>query len=359
MFALNLTVVLSLVPIINRNFKSGREGKSLISVEQTTEKLAVLFADICGSTSLYDNIGDDLARHFTANCIKTMISQISPYKGKLIKTIGDEIMCTFPNAKSALNAACAMQIAVKNSRENSKKPLSIRIGFHYGVVICEANDVFGDTVNVAARVAGIAKTDQIMTTAATYAALPATLQNQTRPFKSTNLKGKQEQCDIYWVLWKEDNEVQPVPCIPHYDTHSSTQVILKYIPKNTTYKQILEFVKPALKGGIFSKSGKIERISVLAQKKKPSNATEFHTILSIQPDEAAKRIINKLHRKQLNGHYIAVAEYIERSIYNSGLYNKDTQEGNHFIERRDTTKRFRLITIEQLKDFSWTENTEA
>jgi class 3 adenylate cyclase len=362
MFALNLTVVLSLVPIINRNFKSGREGKSLISVEQTTEKLAVLFADICGSTSLYDNIGDDLARHFTANCIKTMISQISPYKGKLIKTIGDEIMCTFPNAKSALNAACAMQNAVKNSSEDSKQPLSIRIGFHYGVVICEADDVFGDTVNVAARVAGIAKTDQIMTTAATYAALPAPLQNQTRPFKSANLKGKQEQYEIYWVLWKEDNEVQPLPCAPHYDTHPSTQVILKYIPKNTTYKQILQFVKPALKGGIFSKSGKIERISVLAQKKKTSNATEFHAILSIQPDEAAKRIINKLHRTQLNGHYIAVAEYIERSIYNSrsNIYTNGTYpEGNHFIECRDTTKRFKLITIEQLKDFIWTENTEA
>ena len=112
-----------------------------------------------------------------------MSSQISPYKGILIKTIGDEIMCTFPDAKSALNAACAMQNAVKNSREDSKQPLSIRIGFHYGVVICEADDVFGDTVNVAARVAGIAKTDQIMTTAATYDALPATLQNQTRPLR--------------------------------------------------------------------------------------------------------------------------------------------------------------------------------
>ncbi|MDO9214584.1 MAG: adenylate/guanylate cyclase domain-containing protein [Methylococcales bacterium] len=361
-FALNLTVALSLVPIIDSNFKSGREVKSLINIEQTTEKLAVLFADICGSTSLYDNIGDDLARHFTANCIKTMSSQIAPYKGTLIKTIGDEIMCTFPDAKAALNAACAMQNAVKNSREDSKQPLSIRIGFHYGVVICEADDVFGDTVNVAARVAGIAKTDQIMTTAATFAALPATLQNQTRPFKSTNLKGKQDQCEIYWVLWQENNEVQPLPPTSHYDTHSSTQVILKYIPKNTTYKQILQFIKPALKGGIFSKPGKIDRISVLAQKKEPSNATEFHAILSIQPDEAAKRIINKLHRKQLNGHYIAVAEYIERSIHNnrSNTYTKGTYpEGNHFIECRDTTKRFRLITIEQLKNFNWTENTEA
>jgi class 3 adenylate cyclase len=127
-----------------------------------------VFADICGSTSLYDELGDDLARHFTANCIKIMVREISLFKGTLIKTIGDEIMCTFPNAKLALNAACAMQNAVKNSGANSKQPLSIRIGFHYGFVICETNDVFGDTVNVAARVAGLAKADQILTTSAVY-----------------------------------------------------------------------------------------------------------------------------------------------------------------------------------------------
>ncbi len=356
MFALDLNADLSLTPKVDTYF-NGREVKSLFTVEQTTRKLAVLFADICNSTSLYDSLGDDLARHFTANCIKTMVSEISPYKGTLIKTIGDEIMCTFPNAQLALNAACAMQNAVKDSRENSKQPLSIRIGFHYGLVICEANDVFGDTVNVAARVAGIAKADQIMTTAAVYAELPAILQNQTRQFKRADIRGKQEQCEIYWVSWKEDNKTQSLPIAPHYLTNFSTQVILKYIPQNTTYKQILQFVEPALKGGIFSKSGTIKRISVLAQKNKDSDALEFHAILSIQPDEAAKRIINKLHRKQLNGRHIAVTEYIERSVNNGRgiIHTKDRfPEGQRISDRRDIKKPFRIITIEQLKDFIWT-----
>jgi class 3 adenylate cyclase len=360
MFALNLTVDLSLAPIVDTNFNSGREVKSLFTVEQTTKNLAVLFADICGSTSLYDNLGDDLARHFTANCIKTMISEISPYKGTLIKTIGDEIMCTFPNAEFALSAACAMQNAVKNSMAQSKQPLSIRIGFHYGLVICEANDVFGDTVNVAARVAGLAKADQIMTTAAVYAVLPKALQNKTRQFISANLKGKQKEYEIYWVLWKKDNEVQPLPVATHYVTHLFTPVILKHIPQDTTHKQILQFVKPALKGGIFSKSGTLERISVLAQKDKLSDIMEFHAILYIQPEEVAKRIINKLHRKQLNGRYVAVAEYIERSIYDGrkNVHNDDEYlEDDHIADRRDTKKLFRLITIDQLKDFTWTDNT--
>lgn len=346
-------------PMINRFSDRDRDEKYIFTVEQRSRRLAILFADICGSTSLYDELGDDLARHFTANCIKTMVGEIAPHKGTLIKTIGDEIMCTFPTAELALKAACAMQNAVKDSREDSKQPLSIRIGFHYGLVICEANDVFGDTVNVAARVAGVAKTDQILTTSAVYDKLPDELKRQTRQFTSINLKGKQEQCEIYWVLWKEQQNPLPLPVIaaPNYVTTLSTKIILKYIPKNTTRRQIIEFIKPILSGGLFTKAGTIERISVLAQKEKLTDTIMFHAILYIQPEQAAKRVISKLHRKQLNGHYVAVTEYIERSIHNNG--SKDKQQKHHHIdERRNPDKLIRIITIDQLKDFTWTDNSD-
>ncbi len=335
-----------------------RDARHIFTVEQRSKKLAVLFADICGSTSLYDELGDDLARHFTANCIKTMVDEISPYKGTLIKTIGDEIMCTFPNAKLALSAACAMQNAVKNSGENSKQPLSIRIGFHYGIVICEDNDVFGDTVNVAARVAGFAKADQILTTSVVHDKLPAELKNQTRQFIHINMKGKQEQCEIYWVLWKKHHNNLPLPSVPtpDYITNLSTKIILKYIPQNTTRKQILQFIKPILKGGLFGKSGTIERISVLVQKNRLSDTMMFHAILYIQPDPVAKRIINKLNKKPLNDHQVAVTEYTERCIHNNITKDK-YPESRNINERRNPDQLIRIITIEQLKDFIWTDNT--
>lgn len=135
------------------------------------------------------------------------------------------------------------------------------------------------------------------------------------------------------------------------------RVILKYIPKNTTYRQIIHFLKPALEGGLFSKFGKIQRVLVLVHKHRLSQSIDFHAILDIQPDEAAKRVINKLHKKPLNGHCIEVTEYIERSIYNSN--NSYTRNKYPDLDRRDVTKRFRLITIDQLNDFVWTENVEA
>lgn len=172
---------------------------------QHTEKLAVLFADICGSTALYDNFGDNTARHLIARCIATMSGEIPTHQGKLIKTIGDEIMCTFPSAAAAFNAACAMQHAVEHGKPEDGHQMHIRIGFHYGDVISESGDVFGDTVNVAARVAATSRASQIMITQAAVDALPPALQERTRQIMRAEFKGKQEQCDIFIVIWELDD----------------------------------------------------------------------------------------------------------------------------------------------------------
>ena len=172
---------------------------------QQIKKLAVLFADICGSTALYDHLGDTLARQLIAQCIGTMTREMSAHQGVLIKTIGDEIMCTFPSAEAALNAACAMQHAIGNSRANDQHPMHVRIGFNYGDVIIESGDAFGDTVNVAARIAAITRANQIMTTQSAVEALPPALREKTRKIMRANLKGKQEQFDISLVIWELDD----------------------------------------------------------------------------------------------------------------------------------------------------------
>lgn len=198
---------------------------------QHIEKTAVLFADICGSTALYDKVGDAKARHLTAWCITTMLHEITPFHGKLIKTIGDEIMCTFPTAKAALNAACAMQNAVRNQQTDDGIALHIRVGFHYGDVIYEAGDVFGDTVNVAARVAGLARTDQIMTTQAVYDALPPLLQSETHQIMTASLKGKPEKYPIFLVIWEENDQE-----ITHFNAPSSVKSVEKVNELTLRYK---------------------------------------------------------------------------------------------------------------------------
>ena len=143
---------------------------------QQIKKLAILFADISGSTALYAQHGDGAARQMVSACINIMTGSINTYQGKLIKTLGDEIMCTFPTAESAFYAACAMQAAVEKVNPEDKDPLAIpihiRIGFNYGDVICEEDDVYGDTVNVAARITAITRARQISATQSVIDALP-------------------------------------------------------------------------------------------------------------------------------------------------------------------------------------------
>lgn len=174
-------------------------------MSRNIEKLAVLFADICGSTALYDSLGDDLARRLIAQCITLMCDELPAQQGILIKTIGDEIMCTFPSAAAALHAACAMQRAVQQGKYMEGHGMHIRIGFHYGDVILESGDIFGDTANVAARVAAITRADQIMTTQAVVDALPAELREKTRQIMRAELKGKQTEFDLSLVLWEMDD----------------------------------------------------------------------------------------------------------------------------------------------------------
>jgi class 3 adenylate cyclase len=172
---------------------------------QSTEKLAVLFADISGSTALYESRGDEVARRLIAQCIATMLREVQAHRGTLIKTIGDEIMCTFATAEDALQAACGMQNAVEKGQFEDGIPMHIRIGFHYGDVIREDGDVFGDTVNVAARVAAITRASQIMTTQAVVDALSPESREKTRQIMRAEFKGKQEQFDISLVVWEMDD----------------------------------------------------------------------------------------------------------------------------------------------------------
>jgi len=134
-----------------------------------------------------------------------MTGEIAAHHGTLIKTIGDEVMCTFPSAQDAMNAACAMQRAVRNAGFEGGHSMHIRIGFNYGEVIREGGDVFGDNVNIAARVAAITRADQIMTTQAVVNALPQELREKTRQILRAEFKGKQEQFDISIVIWEMDD----------------------------------------------------------------------------------------------------------------------------------------------------------
>src|SRR5262245_11682140 len=207
-------------------------------MEQPTTTLTILFADISGSTRLYETLGDAMARQRVSDCLALLTETITQRTGTVIKTIGDEVMCTFPNAEVAVQAACAMQESLAERAALSKTSLTIRVGLHYGPALVEAGDVFGDAVNLAARIVGLAKANQILTSRQTVDSLPATMRTMTRHVDRAPLKGKQEVTDIYEVIWREDELTRMEgPSISPPSTASGARLSLRFRDKELEVDQ--------------------------------------------------------------------------------------------------------------------------
>lgn len=174
---------------------------------QPPRTMAVLFADIAGSTKLYDTLGDTQAKLMVDECIALMRGIVAQYGGRVIKTIGDEVMCVLPDADAGCLAATDMQLKITALPPVSNVKRAIRAGFHAGPVIEENNDVFGDTVNLAARMAGLAKAMQIITTRATVDRLSPMLQNSTRNIAALSVKGKGDDVEVCEVIWQAGDEL--------------------------------------------------------------------------------------------------------------------------------------------------------
>ncbi len=166
---------------------------------------AVLFADVSGSTKLYDTVGNDLAFAAVGRCVSLFKSVTESAGGRVIKTIGDEVMAIFPDANRAAAAAIEMQNGVERLEPLEGVKLGARIGFHFGPAIERDGDVFGDMVNLAARLSDVAIRGQVITSRATADALNPVLRATCRPLHAVDLKGKGEVA-ICEVLWQESEQ---------------------------------------------------------------------------------------------------------------------------------------------------------
>jgi len=162
--------------------------------------LVIFFSDIVGSTTMYEQLGDQAAQQMVSKSLKGMISEVQNNGGTLIQTVGDEVMAHFPNADFAFNAAVSIQL------RQQRMPSKVRIGFHYGDVIENNGDYFGNAVNVAARMAARAIANEIMTTKQTVELLSARNHKNVRFLSTSTVKGKNELLSIYEVLWEPEPE---------------------------------------------------------------------------------------------------------------------------------------------------------
>jgi len=174
-----------------------------------SKEMTIMFTDIKGSTSYFESRGDINGLNMVFKHNEMLFPIIEFYQGNIIKTIGDSIMASFPDAVGGVRAAIEMQRTL--SKYNAKHPkqdqIQIRVGLNSGRGIVEYQDIFGDIVNVAARIESLAKPGQILISQTVYEEVRKTEDIICRYFDCTKIKGKREAIELYWVIWDEEEIV--------------------------------------------------------------------------------------------------------------------------------------------------------
>jgi adenylate cyclase len=166
---------------------------------RTEEIMAVMFADVCDSTRLYQVLGDAAALALTGDCIRLVTETAVRYGGTVVKTMGDGALCSFTGSDEAYCTAVHIQEAMRGA------DLKVRIGFHIGPVIVTGDDVFGATVNMASRLAALASPGEILMSRSCVDVLHPAYRSNTQRVNSAVLKGSIDAVEIYRTLGDPEN----------------------------------------------------------------------------------------------------------------------------------------------------------
>ena len=156
---------------------------------------AILMADISGSSALYDEIGDAEALRLVGICLDNLVAIVEQEGGSFIRSKGDDVLAIFTDASAALEASRAML-----AQKMSGPSLAIHVGATFGHVIRARDDIFGDSVNTAARLSSLAKPGELLVSDSFFERLPQAERRRLHPLDTITFKGKDASTRIYMLL---------------------------------------------------------------------------------------------------------------------------------------------------------------
>ncbi|MBP5990593.1 MAG: adenylate/guanylate cyclase domain-containing protein [Piscinibacter sp.] len=160
----------------------------------------ILFADLRGSTSLYESMGNAEATAVVTQSVALLARIVESMGGQVVKTLGDGLMAMFILPKAALAAAEEMHDSMERiggPGSSLPQPLKVQVALACGEVVQMSGDVFGDAVNVAARLLDHAGDNETLLTAAVLAGLPPTQRGRFRSLERMQLRGRVEPVHVY------------------------------------------------------------------------------------------------------------------------------------------------------------------
>ena len=170
----------------------------------------VVFADVCGSTGLFEQLGDANASLLMNNLTGHLSKVFEEHNGRVVKLLGDGVFAVFPDAGSAITACVTLQSRFRAEPvipTGAKTPIQMQMGVESGELVEIDGDCFGDAVNSASRLADLAGADQILTTQHVWEELVAAQRPLLRSLGPMHLRGKAQTSHIYRVEWQTDRDL--------------------------------------------------------------------------------------------------------------------------------------------------------
>lgn len=169
----------------------------------------VVFADLCGSTGIFERLGDETAGRFVTQLTTALSKTFEQHNGRVIKMLGDGLFVLFPDESDAITSCVAIQKRLLEKPVypgGMGSPVQMQMGVEAGEVVEIEGDCYGDAVNSAARLADLAGADQILTTQRVREALSLELQADLKSLGPMYLRGKDKVTEVYRVEWQPQKD---------------------------------------------------------------------------------------------------------------------------------------------------------
>ena len=169
-------------------------------------KVTVVFADLTGSTGVFEALGNAKATQAITRLTDWMGKVCVSRRGQVVKNLGDGVLMVFDHNADAVETVTEMQRAhtdrIKTWPEKLK--MHLQVGMARGEVIEQAGDYFGDAVNVASRLSDLSGPDQILGTDTVIDSLPEDTLVRFRSLGAMDIRGRNESCMVYRVEWQNE-----------------------------------------------------------------------------------------------------------------------------------------------------------
>jgi class 3 adenylate cyclase/pSer/pThr/pTyr-binding forkhead associated (FHA) protein len=236
-----------------------------VELERCKELVTIFLVDIVGSTRFYDEHGDVAGLVMVQKCLDLLTPLIEQRNGIVIKTIGDAILARFCDVEEAVQSAVQIQsdLSEDNRHRAPVDQVHVRVAINVGLALLKGNDVFGDVVNVTARIESATDADEIAISPSVYEKIQHSWGNRVRRKASgVELKGKLGKLDLYAVEWRGEMSAEASPPRP-----SSDQLI-----KATGLHDFANLLRPNAPGSLVGRSAMparrpgLDRTAVLGAK---------------------------------------------------------------------------------------------